>query len=253
MAPFASNRPLALVTGAGKKRIGYHVAEALARNGRDVAVHYKSSRNEATETVESLKTYGIEAAGFQADLTVEAEVERLIAEVLARFGRIDVLVQCASVWFSKRLEDATAVDVRSHFEANVLSTFLCGKLAGLVMSRQEGGGAIVNLGDWAEARPYLDYSAYFATKGAIPTLTRCLAVELADRNPKVRVNCILPGPVLLPKDLSEAERKKAIAGTLVQREGSPANVAQAVLALIDNDFVTGATLAVDGGRTIQSS
>jgi pteridine reductase len=84
----------------------------------------------------------------------------------------------------------------------------------------------------------------------VTTLTRCLAVELGSRNPKVRVNCVMPGPVMLPPDLPEAERRQAIEATLVKREGSPANVAQAVLAFVDNDFVTGVCTPVDGGRTI---
>ena len=118
------------------------------------------------------------------------------------------------------------------------------------MVRQPEGGCIVNLGDWAVARPYVGYAAYFPSKGAIPTLTRCLAVELASRNPAVRVNCVLPGPVMLPPDLPAAERRQAIDGTLVKREGRPDNIAQAVLFFLDNDFVTGACLPVDGGRTI---
>jgi pteridine reductase len=100
------------------------------------------------------------------------------------------------------------------------------------------------------ARPYLNYAAYFPSKGAIPTLTRTLAVELGTRNPNVRVNCILPGPVMLPPDLPAEERRQAIDATLVKREGSPQNIALAVLHFIDNDFITGACLPVDGGRTV---
>ncbi len=170
--------------------------------------------------------------------------------MLARFGRIDALVNCAAAWQSKKLEDVTAADVRLFFEINTLSTFLCAQQAGLAMVRQPEGGCIVNLGDWAVARPYVGYAAYFPSKGAIPTLTRCLAVELASRNPAVRVNCVLPGPVMLPPDLPAAERRQAIDGTLVKREGRPDNIAQAVLFFLDNDFVTGACLPVDGGRTI---
>ena len=118
------------------------------------------------------------------------------------------------------------------------------------MVRQPEGGSIITLGDWAIERPYLNYAAYFPSKGAIPTLTRSLAVELGTRNPRVRVNCIMPGPVLLPPDLPALERQQAIDATLVKREGSPLNIAQAVLFLIDNDFVTGVSLPVDGGRTI---
>ena len=109
---------------------------------------------------------------------------------------------------------------------------------------------IVNIGDWAEVRPYPDYAAYFPSKGGVTTLTRCLAVELGTRNPRVRVNCVLPGPVMLPPDLPEAERNEAINATLVKREGSPEHVAKAVLAFVQNDFVTGACLPVDGGRTV---
>ncbi|MCS7047243.1 MAG: SDR family oxidoreductase, partial [Gemmataceae bacterium] len=131
-----------------------------------------------------------------------------------------------------------------------LGTFLCSQLVGLAMVKQPSGGCIVTVGDWATTRPYLNYAAYLLSKGAIPTLTRTLAVELARRNPAVRVNCVLPGPVMLPADLPPAERTEAIAGTLVQREGQPDHFVQAVLFLIDCDFVTGVCLPVDGGRTI---
>jgi pteridine reductase len=121
------------------------------------------------------------------------------------------------------------------------------------MVRQPEGGSIITIGDWAEVRPYVNYAAYFPSKGAVASLTRCLAVELGTRNPRVRVNCILPGPVFLPPDLPAAERQQAIRGTLVKREGRPENIAQAVLHFVDNDFVTGVCLPVDGGRTIYST
>ena len=243
-------KKVALVTGSGKRRVGWHVAEALAARGCALAIHYRSSAAEAAETVEAFRHRGVEAVGFAADLTDERSVRGLVEQILAHFGRLDVLVNCAAAWKSKKLEDVTAADVRLFFEINTLGTFLCCQQAGLAMVRQPEGGCIVNLGDWAVARPYVGYSAYFPSKGAIPTLTRCLAVELASRNPAVRVNCILPGPVMLPPDLPEAERKQAIGATLVKREGRPENVAQAVLFFLDNDFVTGACLPVDGGRTI---
>jgi pteridine reductase len=241
---------VALVTGSGKRRIGFYVVEALAARGYAVVVHYRHSAAEALETIAELRSRGVEVLGVQADLTDERSVQNLIEQTVTHFGRIDVLVNCAAAWHSKKLEDVTAADVRFYFETNTLGTFLCSQQAGLAMVRQKEGGCIVTLGDWAVARPYLDYAAYFPSKGAIPTLTRCLAVELGSRNPNVRVNCVLPGPVLLPPDLPEAERQQAIDGTLVKREGRPENVAQAVLFLIDNDFVTGVCLPVDGGRTV---
>lgn len=241
---------VALVTGAGKRRIGWHVADALTRRGYSLVIHYRSSASEANEAVRHFHERGVAAIAIQADLTDEAAVQSMMDRAFDHYGRLDVLVNCAAAWQSKPLEDVTAADVRYYFETNTLSTFLCTRLAGLAMVKQHEGGCIVTIGDWATERPYLNYAAYFPSKGAIPTLTRVLAVELGTRHPGVRVNCILPGPVLLPPDLPEAERRQAIQATLVKREGRPENICQAVLFLVDNDFVTGVCLPVDGGRTI---
>ncbi len=241
---------VALVTGSGKRRVGWHVAQALADRGYALIVHYHTSATEAAEAVDAFHARGVEAVAIQADLTDERSVHALIDQILARFQRIDVLVNCAADWKSKRLEDVTAADVRHYFETNTLGTFLCCQRAGLAMVRQPEGGCIITLGDWASVRPYLNYAAYFPSKGAIPTLTRCLAVELGGRNPAVRVNCILPGPVMLPSDMPAEERRQAVEATLVKREGRPEDVARAVLYFVDSDFVTGVCLPVDGGRTI---
>jgi pteridine reductase len=240
----------ALVTGSGKRRVGRHVAEALAARGYALAIHYRSSKADADAAVADFQAKGVPALAVPADLSDEKAVRAMIDAVLLKFGRLDVLVNCAADWKRKRLEDVSAGDVRHFFEINTLGTFLCAQQAGLAMVQQKEGGSIITIGDWATHRPYLDYAAYFPSKGAIPTLTRSLAVELGTRNPAVRVNCILPGPVMLPPDLPEVERQEAIAGTLVKREGTPENIAQAVLFLIDNDFVTGVCLPVDGGRML---
>jgi pteridine reductase len=245
-------RKAALVTGSGKRRVGRHVAEALAERGYAVAIHYRTSKADADQAIADLQVRGVPALAVRADLSDEKAVRAMMEAVLAQFGRLDVLVNCAADWKSKKLEEVTAADVRHFFEINTLGTFLCAQQAGLAMVQQKEGGSIITIGDWATHRPYLDHAAYFPSKGAIPTLTRTLAVEFGTRNPAVRVNCILPGPVMLPPDLPPAERADAIAGTLVKREGTPANIAQAVLFLIDNDFVTGICLPVDGGRSIYS-
>lgn len=241
---------VALVTGSGAKRVGSVVADALARRGYAIAVHYRSSAAEAGDTAAALRAHGVEARAFQADLSDETAVRAMVGDVLAAFGRVDALVNCAAVWQPKRLEEVTAADVRFHFDTNALGTFLMCQRVGLAMVGQPEGGVIVNVGDWAEVRPYPGYAAYFPSKGAVSAITRCLAVELALRNPNVRVNAILPGPVMLPPELSDEDKLQAITATLVKREGSPHNVAQAVLSFLDNDFVTGVCLPVDGGRTI---
>ena len=242
---------IALVTGSGRKRVGWHIADALARKGYAIAVHCRAARTEAGETVEHLRSLGVQAESFTAELSDEAQVRAMVADVLKRFGgRIDVLVNSAAIWERKALEEVHAEDVRKHFDANTLGTFLCCQQVGLRMVEQSEGGCIVNIGDWAEIRPYLDYAAYFPSKGGVGTLTRTFAVELGTRNPNVRVNAVLPGPVMLPDDMPEQERRQVVESTLVKREGKPENVAQAVLALIENDFITGVCLPVDGGRSI---
>lgn len=241
---------VALVTGSGKRRVGSIIADALAERGYALVIHYRSSATEANDAVAVYRQRGVDAIAVQADLSDEQAVRALIDQTLHRFGRLDLLVNCAAIWKSKKLEAVTAADVRSFFETNTLGTFLCSQHAGLAMVKQQTGGCIITLGDWATERPYVNYAAYFPSKGAIPALTRCLAVELGTRNPAVRVNCILPGPVMLPPELTDAEKQDAIQATLVKREGRPENIAQAVLFFVDNDFVTGVCLPVDGGRTI---
>lgn len=238
--------PVALVTG-GAVRVGQAIVRDLAARGYRIAIHANTSLDRAQDLVRELTANGHDAAAFGADLRDEDATRAMIDRARRHFGRLDALVNSAATWSPTPLEFVMADDVRRFFEVNTLSTFVCCQHAGQIMMEQEEGGAIVNIGDWAIERPYRDHSAYFVSKGAIPTLTRMFAVELA---PKVRVNAILPGPVLLPESVSEADRRRAIAGTLLKRAGRPENVAHAVAALLQNDFITGVCLPVDGGRTI---
>lgn len=239
---------VALVTGSGKRRLGSHIVEALAARGYGIAIHYRTSAAEAEQLSRGLNAPRVHL--YAADLSREEDVARMVDAILSDFGQIDVLANCAAVWEPKQLDDVRAADVRKHFDINTLGTFLTCQSVGLAMTRQAHGGCIINFGDWAEVRPYPGYAAYFPSKAAIPGLTRMFAVELGTRNPRVRVNAILPGPVMLPPDLPQAERDEAIAGTLVKREGNPEHIVKAVLHFLDNDFLTGVCLPVDGGRSI---
>lgn len=245
-----STSKIALITGSGKRRVGNAIALALADRGYDIALHYNRSAEEARETVVEIERKHVRAAAFQANLADEDAVSQLFDAVCNTFGRLDVLVTAAAIWEQKPFAQTIAADVRRHFEINALGTFLCCQRAGLMMAKQPEGGAIVTIGDWAVARPYPNYAAYFVSKGSIPTMTRALAVELAEQNRAIRVNCVLPGPVMVPDNLSEHEVKGAVAGTLLKRLGRPENVAQAVVFLVENDYITGVCLPVDGGRTI---
>ncbi len=246
----SSESKVALITGGGKQRVGNAVAQALAQRGFRIAVHYHHSADAAASTVDSFKAQGTDAAAYSADVADEQAVALLFEQVMDRFGRLDALVTAAAVWEPRPLEEVTAADVRRQFEINTLGTFLCCQQAGRIMVAQPAGGAIVTIGDWACQRPGMHYAAYYISKGALPTMTRMLAVELAARNPRVRVNCILPGPVMVPQDATQPEVEGAVAATLLKRAGSPQHVAQAVVFLIENDYVTGVCLPVDGGRTI---
>lgn len=246
-----NERKVALITGSGRRRVGGVVARALADAGFAIALHYSRSADSAGAMSEEIRREtGVPCEAFQADLSVSVEAERLIDSVLHRFERLDVLVTTASVWETIPLEEVQAEDLLRNFSINTLGTFLCARRAGLIMADQADGGVIVTIGDWAIRRPYLNHSAYFVSKGAIPTLTRTLAVELAHRNPKVRVNCIHPGPVMFPPDASDVEREGMIESTLVKNANCPESIAIAVKFFIDNPFVTGVCLPVDGGRSI---
>jgi pteridine reductase len=241
-----NDRPVALVTG-GAVRVGAAIVRTLAARGYRVAIHANTSLSKAQALVEELTDAGHDAAAFGAELRDEDATRAMIDRARRHFGRLDALVNSAATWSPTPIATVMADDVRRFFEVNTIAPFICCQHAGQIMMQQEQGGAIVNIGDWATERPYRDYSAYFAAKGAIPTLTRVFAVELA---PKVRVNAVLPGPVALPETVSEADRRRAIAGTLLRRAGRPQNVADAVVALLENDFITGVCLPVDGGRMI---
>ena len=127
---------VALVTGSGKKRVGSVVADALAQHGYALAIHYRSSAAEAEESATAYRQRGLEVLLVQADLRDEAAVKSMIQQVVDRFKRIDVLVNCAAEWKSKKLEEVTAADVRHYFELNTLGTFLCCQHAGRLMVEQ---------------------------------------------------------------------------------------------------------------------
>ncbi len=248
---FQVDSPVALVTGSGAPRVGRAIAMHLANLGCRIAVHANRSQNDAEEVVESIQQqHGARAIVTLGTLTDESVPDRLVDETFSQFGRLDILVNSAAIWYPTPLERVTADDLRNYFEINTIGTFLCARAAGKKMADQSTGGSIVNIGDWATVRPYQDHAAYFPSKGAIEVMTRSLAVELSQWNKNIRVNCVQPGPVMLADDVSEEKASQIANSTLVGRVGTADHVAHAVQFLCENDFVTGVCLPVDGGRTI---
>ncbi|MEW6325425.1 MAG: SDR family oxidoreductase [Nitrospirota bacterium] len=237
---------VALVTG-GAKRVGRSIALALARRGAHVAVTYLSSQHEAEAVTKEVIALGRNALAIKADSRSASEVTASVVQVVKTFGRLDVLVNNAAAFPMTPWAALTEQIWDDTLDANLKGPFLFAKSAGDQMKAQRSG-KIINITDWAGERPYKDYLPYCVSKAGLIALTKALALELA---PDVQVNAIAPGPVLLPENISAHEQKGVIAATPLRRLGSPEDVANAVVFLIEgSDFITGAILPVDGGRLI---
>jgi pteridine reductase len=236
---------VALITGAGR-RIGRAIAMDLANHGATVAVHYRTSRSEADAVVAGIRTNGGDAKTFRADLEHVAEIEQMVSEILDAFGRIDILVNSASVFAPTPLEQITEHDWDANLDTNLKAPFFLSKFASAAM-RKQGAGKIINLGDWAGIRPYKDYLPYSVSKSALIGLTKALAKELA---PEVQVNCIALGMVMPPENYTKEEVERLVNRTLTKKMGAPEDVARAVLFFCETDFATGAVLKLEGGRLL---
>lgn len=238
---------VALITGG--KRIGQVVAHVLADRGVDVVVTYRGSKKEAEETVAAVKARGRRSMAIQADVSIDADVKRLIADAAAGMGRLDILINMASVYKPISFESMTAEDWDEALHVDLRSTFLAAQAAAPHLRKH--GGRIVNFSDWlpASGRPnYKGFMGYYVAKAGVKALTEALALELA---PDVLVNAIAPGPILPPPDLSAEEKKEVADATPVGHWGGEMAVAQTVLALVETDFITGETIRVDGGRHVR--
>jgi NAD(P)-dependent dehydrogenase (short-subunit alcohol dehydrogenase family) len=239
----------ALVTGT--KRIGAVVAIELARAGADVAVVYRSSRAEADETAVAIRALGRRALTLQADLRDPDACERVVAETVEAFGRLDVLVNMASLYMPRPMDEITVDQWNAQMEVDVRSAWLCARAATPHMRRLQSG-RIINFSDWVarSGRPrYPGFLTYYVAKGAVIALTEALALELA--RDQILVNAIAPGPIVAPQGSTDEESAAVERATPLGRWGGEIEIAKAVLALVDSDFITGETLRVDGGRHVK--
>jgi NAD(P)-dependent dehydrogenase (short-subunit alcohol dehydrogenase family) len=240
---------VALITGG--KRIGLVVAGQLAARGVDVAVGYRRSRDEADQAARSVRASGRRAEIVQADVSQPSGCQALVSEAAEKLGRIDFLLNMASVYARHPFDDLTAADWDGTLNVDLRGSFHCA-LAAVPHMRRQGGGRIINFSDWTarSGRPrYKGYLPYYVAKAGVIALTEALALELASDN--ILVNAIAPGPILSPPAMSDDELRAVEEATPLGRWGGEMEIAKAVLALLDGDFVTGETLRVDGGRHLK--
>jgi NAD(P)-dependent dehydrogenase (short-subunit alcohol dehydrogenase family) len=243
------NDRVVLITGG--KRIGQVVARELAARGAHIAVSYRGSRTEAEATAAEARQAGRKTAVVAADVGKPADCVSLIDAVVAELGRIDVLVNMASIYQETPFDAMTEQDWQRNIDINLRSVFLCAKAAVPHMRRQ-GGGRIINFADWLarSGRPaYKGFVAYYTAKAGVIALTEALALELAAD--QILVNAIAPGPILPPPDMSDEERDQVAAATPVGRWGGEIEIAKAVRTLVESEFITGETIRVDGGRHVR--
>ena len=236
-----------LITGA--KRIGAVLAKAVADRGADVALAYRGSEAEANSAADDVRASGRRALVVQADVADAAAVDALVAAVEAQFGRLDVLVNMASLYRAVPFDATDVAAWDRQLGVDLRGSFLCARAAVPLMRRHGLGGRIVNFTDWvaASGRPrYKDYVAYYVAKAGVKALTEALALELAAD--QILVNAIAPGPILAPPETTSEESEAVVRATPLGRWGGPDEIVKAVLALVDSDFITGETIRVDGGR-----
>jgi NAD(P)-dependent dehydrogenase (short-subunit alcohol dehydrogenase family) len=232
----------------GGKRIGRVVAQHLADRGAHLVLSYRGSKAEADDTVADVEARGRRAIAVAADVSKAADCTALVAAAVGAVGRVDALVNMASVYGSKPFDELSEADFDRDLAINLKSAFLCAKAAIPVMKRT-GGGRIVNFADWLarSGRPnYTGFTSYYVAKAGIIALTESLALEVA--RDQILVNAIAPGPILAPPDMAPEEVAAVAKATPVGRWGGEGEIAKAVVALLETDFITGETIRVDGGR-----
>ena len=237
---------VALVTGAGR-RIGRHIALALAGAGCHLGIHYHQSREEAEQLAEEIRRLGRRAVTLPADLQKSEQLEPLVTRVADRYGGIDLLVNNAAAFGPTAWGSSQPDDWIEPFRVNALAPVMLAQACWPFFQRR-GHGCIINLTDIYADRPLASYAAYSASKAALASVTRSLARLMA---PTVRVNAVAPGVGLFAECYKPEERRAVLSKVPLRRSGTPQDVAGAVLFLVrGGDYITGQTLVVDGGRSI---
>jgi pteridine reductase len=235
-----------LITG-GARRVGAAIARHLHAAGANLVVHYRNSSRDAETLVGELNASRPKtAASFQADLLDLEKLHELSGYAVGRFGGLDVLINNASTFYATPIGKITPQAWDDLMGSNLKAPLFLSQAAAPALRQRQG--LILNIVDIHALRPLRNYTVYCAAKAGLHMLTRSLAKELG---PEIRVNGIAPGPVMWPEHGDEAAREKIIKRTILQRMGSPEDIARTALFFAASaPFITGQILAVDGGRSV---
>jgi pteridine reductase len=236
-----------LITG-GAVRVGRAITSELALSEAVIYCHYNKSEREARALKDVIEQKGGSIHLLQGDLSDISSAEKLVDRVVEREKKLDGLINNAAVFFKTPLGSVTEEQWDQLFTLNLKAPFFCAQRAGRYMLNH-GGGKIINIADPSAESPWPSFIPYSLTKAGIISMTKGLAKALA---PSVQVNCVSPGPVMIPDYYTEKERKKAIESTLLKREGSAQDIAVTVRFLMEgSDYITGTVINVDGGRGVR--
>ncbi len=237
----------ALVTGAAK-RIGREIALGLARSGANVAITYRSSRDEARKTRAEIAGCGVRALAVSCDVRSEPSVAAAVGRVVRQFGSLDLLVNNAALYETVPIQEITVAQWDAMFATNVRGPFLVARAA--LPALQRSRGRIINIGSLGGVRPWIEHAHYCASKASLHMLTAVMAKAWA---PQVAVNCVAPGMIHAAHAEPSAFMRRVAAKTPMRRAGAAADVVDAVLFLATaTTFITGQILVVDGGLGIST-
>lgn len=238
------NNAMALITGAGV-RVGRAIALRLAARGYTIGLHWHRSEELAQQTAQAIEKIGVAVVPLQADLRDPEQIEVMFSQVAASPYRLAVLVNSAAVMQAGDLMDITVEDWDATLALNLRAPWLCARAAARLMGDQ--GGVIIQISDTGARKTWTGFPAYVVSKSALETLTRLLARRLG---PHIRVNAVAPGLILPADGMEENDWQRLVQKTALQHPGKPEDVARAVEFLVENLYITGEVLTVDGGYSL---
>jgi len=234
-----------LITGAST-RVGREIALHFAERGANISFSYYMDEEPWQETKGAIEAFGVACLATKVEVRDAQQVKALVARTTKKFGKIDVLINNASVWLKTPFMEIAESEWDLSLDVNLKGPFLCAQAAAVVMLKQ-GHGIILNITDLSAFQVWPGYAHHAASKAGLVALTKNMAHELA---PKIRVNVIAPGTVLLPPNATPEKVEWAVGKSVLKRVGDPSDVAQVAEFLITNEFVTGSVYHVDGGRSL---